>query len=126
MKFVLLITAPIDHSNAWHAYYFAKSALEQGHQVHPFFYNEGVNVANRLTLVHDTTNSLNQCWQNLAKQYTFELAVCVAAALRRGITDADNSHRHHLKGDNLSEGFTLTGLGTLTDLIIHSDRFLQF
>ena len=50
----------------------------------------------------------------------------MAAALRRGITDADNSHRHHLKGDNLSEGFTLTGLGTLTDLMIHTDRFLQF
>ncbi|HNL80822.1 MAG TPA: DsrE family protein, partial [Agitococcus sp.] len=64
--------------------------------------------------------------QNLAKQHQLELAVCVAAALRRGITDADNSHRHHLQGDNLAEGFTLTGLGTLTDLMINSDRFLQF
>ncbi|HMY82133.1 MAG TPA: sulfurtransferase complex subunit TusD, partial [Agitococcus sp.] len=126
MKFVLLITAPIESSNAWHAYYFAKTALEQGHQVSPFFYNDGVTVATRLILNHDNANSLNQCWQNLAKQHQLELAVCVAAALRRGITDADNSHRHHLQGDNLADGFTLTGLGTLTDLMINSDRFLQF
>lgn len=126
MKFVLLITAPIENSNAWHAYYFAKTALEQGHQVSPFFYSEGVTVANRLILSHDSANSLNQYWQNLAKQHQLELAVCVAAALRRGITDADNSRHHHLQGDNLCQGFTLTGLGTLTDLMIHSDRFLQF
>jgi len=79
MKFVLLITAPIDHSNAWHAYYFAKNALEQGHQVSPFFYNEGVNVANRLILAHDQAKSLTKFWQDLAKQYCESISISMSS-----------------------------------------------
>ena len=48
MIFVLLITAPPAHASAWHAYYFAESALAQGHHIKPFFYGDGVSIANRL------------------------------------------------------------------------------
>jgi len=126
MIFVLLITAPVSHSNAWHSYYFAQSALQQGHTIKTFFYGNGVEVANRLLCPAQDALNLSQLWQQLAAEYHFELAVCVAAALRRGISDAENSHRHHLQGDNLAQGFSLTGLGTLTELLLTSDRTLSF
>ena len=96
MIFVLLITAPVSHSNAWHSYYFAQSALQQGHTIKPFFYGNGVEVANRLLCPAQDALNLSQLWQQLAAEYHFELAVCVAAALRRGISDADNAKRHQL------------------------------
>ena len=126
MNFVLLITAPISHPNAWHGYYFAQSALKQGHQVQIFFYCDGVQVANQLLCPPQDTLNLSQLWQQLAQEYQLELAVCVAAALKRGITDKDNAHRHHLQGHNLAQGFNLVGLGTLTEWLITADRHLSF
>ncbi len=67
-----------------------------------------------------------QLWRNLADIHQFELPVCVAAALRRGITDADNAHRHQLEGENLQTGFNLAGLGVLTEGLITGDRVLSF
>jgi tRNA 2-thiouridine synthesizing protein D len=126
MRFVLLITAPISHHNAWHGYYFAQAALEQGHCVQVFFYGDGVQVANRLLCPAQDALNLSQLWQHLAQKYHIELAVCVAAALKRGISDADNAKRHHLQGHNLAQGFTLTGLGTLTEWLLSADRHLSF
>lgn len=126
MIFVLLITAPISHSNAWHSYYFAQAALKQGHSVHAFFYGDGVEIANRLLCPAQDALNLSQLWQDLAQEYQIELAVCVAAALKRGITDADNAKRHHLQGDNLAQGFSLVGLGTLTEWLLSADRHLSF
>ena len=96
MIFVLLITAPPTHTSAWHAYYFAESALAQGHHIKPFFYGDGVAIANRLLCPAQDEISLAQLWCNLADIHGFELPVCVAAALRRGICDADNAHRHQV------------------------------
>jgi tRNA 2-thiouridine synthesizing protein D len=126
MIFVLLITAPPAHISAWHAYYFAESALTQGHEIKPFFYGDGVAVANRLLCPAQDEISLVQLWRNLADIHQFELPVCVAAALRRGISDADNAHRHQLEGDNLQTGFSLAGLGVLTEGLITADRVLSF
>ena len=126
MIFVLLITAPPAHASAWHAYYFAESALAQGHHIKPFFYGDGVGIANRLLCPTQDEISLAQLWCNLADIHTFELPVCVAAALRRGICDADNAHRHHLTGDNLDSHFVLAGLGILTEGLMTANRVLSF
>jgi tRNA 2-thiouridine synthesizing protein D len=126
MIFVLLITAPPAHISAWHAYYFAESALAQGHKIRPFFYGDGVGVANRLLCPAQDELSLAQLWRNLADIHQFELPVCVAAALRRGLTDTDNAHRHQLEGDNLDTHFVLAGLGVLTEGLITADRVLSF
>ena len=126
MIFVLLITAPPAHASAWHAYYFAESALAQGHHIKPFFYGDGVSIANRLLCPAQDEISLAQLWCNLADIHGFELPVCVAAALRRGICDADNAYRHHLTGDNLDSHFVLAGLGVLTEGLMTADRVLSF
>ena len=49
-----------------------------------------------------------------------------AAALRRGICDADNAYRHHLTGDNLDSHFVLAGLGILTEGLMTANRVLSF
>ena len=126
MIFVLLITAPPAHVSAWHAYYFAESALAQGHELRVFFYGDGVGIANRLLCPAQDELSLAQLWRNLAATHHLELPVCVAAALRRGVTDAENAHRHHLHGDNLDPAFSLAGLGVLTEGLITADRVLSF
>lgn len=126
MVFVLLITAPGTHPNAWHAYYFARAALAQGHSVKPFFYGDGIAVANRLSCPAQDELNLAQLWAELAAKYQFELPVCVAAALKRGVTDGENAKRHHVEGENLHPAFTLAGLGTLAEGLIEADRSLSF
>ncbi|PTQ88299.1 sulfurtransferase complex subunit TusD [Agitococcus lubricus] len=126
MTFVLLITAPHTHSNAWHAYYFAETALRQGHSLHLFFYSDGVRVANRLNYYPQGEQNLAECWQTLKQQYALSLSVCITASLKHGLSDVDNSHRHHLLGDNLHPAFELVGLGTLTDVMLQSDRLISF
>ncbi len=126
MIFVLLITASPAHVSAWHAFYFAEAALAQGHEVRVFFYGDGVGIGNRLLCPAQDERSLAQLWRHLAATYHLELPVCVAAALRRGISDSENAHRHHLNGDNLDLAFTLAGLGVLTEGLITADRVLSF
>lgn len=126
MVFVLLITAPPGHANAWHGYYFARAALAQGHTVKPFFYGDGVGVANRLLSPAQDELNLGELWATLAEHYRLELPVCIAAALRRGITDDANAKRHHLDADNLHPRFTLAGLGALAESLITTDRTLNF
>jgi len=126
MVFVLLITAPPTHPNAWHSYYFAEAALANGHSIKPFFYADAVMVANRLLCPANDEKNVAQLWLTLAQSHGFELPVCIAAALRRGISDVDNATRHHLQGDNLQHGFTLAGLGLLTEGLINADRVISF
>lgn len=126
MRFVLLITAAPEHSNAWHARHFAEAALSAGHSVLPFFYGNAVRTANRLACPPQDEPDLGALWAGLAESHDVELPVCVAAALRRGVTDGDNAQRHHLHGDNLHPAFTLAGLGQLVEALSGADRILSF
>lgn len=126
MHIVLLITAAPEHPNAWHALHAASAMLSAGHTLSLFFYGDGVSVANRLRLVAQDEASLAGHWETLAVAHGLELAVCIAAAMRRGVTDADNAARHHLDGDSLHPAFTLAGLGLMTEMITQADRCLTF
>ena len=91
-----------------------------------FFYADAANIANRFRWQSADQMNLTKAWQNLAQEFDLVLPVCVSTALSRGISDADNSVRHHLEGDNLANGFTLVGLSELTLMMQNSERFLQF
>ena len=54
------------------------------------------------------------------------LHICVAAALRRGITDAQEAQQLSLPAHNLQPGFTLSGLGALAEAALTCDRMVQF
>ena len=52
--------------------------------------------------------------------------LCVAAAQRRGILDADEAKRNGKDGDNIAPGFRISGLGQLIEAGIQSDRVVVF
>ncbi len=128
MKFTIQVSeGPYNHQASDSAYQFAKAALEKGHEIYRvFFYHDGVNNATRLTTPpQDDRNVVNR-WSALAEEHNLDLVVCVAAAQRRGIADADESKRNGKDADNIAPGFRISGLGQLIEGGIQSDRLVIF
>lgn len=128
MIFSLLVYgAPHSHQAAESAYRFAVSALNQGHGIHRiFFYGDGVHNGSALASPPQDECDLPARWQALAEQHELDLVVCIAAAVRRGVLDANEAQRYEKPGHNLRAGFELSGLGQLAEAAIHSDRLITF
>ena len=128
MKLAVMVNeGPYQHQSADSAYQFAKAALDKGHEItRVFFYHDGVNNGTRLTTPpQDDRNVVNR-WSELAKEHNLDLVLCVAAAQRRGIADADEARRNGKNADNIAEGFRISGLGQLIEAGIQSDRLVTF
>jgi tRNA 2-thiouridine synthesizing protein D len=52
--------------------------------------------------------------------------VCIAAAQRRGILDENEAKRQGKDGNNIAEGFRISGLGQLIEAGIQSERMVIF
>ncbi len=128
MKFGILVNAgPYQHQACDSALNFTRAVLARGHRVlRVFFYHDGVNVATRLAVPPQDDRDLGAAWQALAREHGLDLVVCVAAAQRRGILDADERTRHGRDADNLAEGFRIAGLGQLVEATADADRFVVF
>ena len=128
MRYALLVTGPAyGTQQASSALQFARALLEEGHElISIFFYREGVYNANQLTAPASDEFDLVRAWQSLHQQYRVALHICVAAALRRGVTDEAEAHRLGLPGFNLQPGFSLSGLGALAEAALTCDRVVQF
>ena len=61
-----------------------------------------------------------------ADKHTLDLVVCIAAAQRRGILDANEAKRQGKDGDNIAPGFRISGLGQLIEAGIQADRLVVF
>ncbi|WP_117085060.1 sulfurtransferase complex subunit TusD, partial [Klebsiella pneumoniae] len=73
---------------------FARAVLQEGHELLSiFFYREGVYNANQLTAPASDEFDLVRAWQALHDEHGVSLHICVAAALRRGITDAQEAQQ---------------------------------
>ena len=94
--------------------------------LHVFFYADAAHTANRLRWQSAEQINLTQEWQALAEQYQLALPVCVSTALSRGVSDADNSERHQLQGENLAGGFHLVGLSELAIMMQSNCRLIAF
>lgn len=106
---------------------FARALLAAGHRIITvFFYQDGVLNANRYTSPAGDEVDLVRAWQAFGRQHEVPLQVCVAAALRRGITDEREAGQRDLRGHNLQPGFTLSGLVSLAQAVAECDRFIQF
>lgn len=128
MKFTIQVNeGPYTHQASDTAYNFATAALAAGHEIYRvFFYHDGVNNATRLTTPpQDDRNVINR-WSELAAKHSLDLVVCVAAAQRRGIADADEAKRNGKNADNIAPGFRISGLGQLIEGGIQSDRLVVF
>lgn len=128
MRFAILVTGPAYGSQqASSALQFSQAVIEEGHTLESvFFYREGVHNANLLTSPASDEFDLVRAWQQLHQQHGVELHICVAAALRRGVTDAEQATQHGLPSYNLQPGFMLSGLGALAQASLTCDRTVQF
>ncbi|MEX9253992.1 sulfurtransferase complex subunit TusD [Pseudenterobacter timonensis] len=118
MRFALMVTGPAyGTQQASSALQFAQALLTAGHELKSvFFYREGIYNANQLTAPASDEFDLVRAWQALNEHHGVELHICVAAALRRGVTE----------GANLQPGFSLSGLGALAQAALTCDRMVQF
>ncbi|MFJ5340242.1 sulfurtransferase complex subunit TusD [Pectobacterium sp. CHL-2024] len=128
LSYCLLVTGPAyGTQQASSALQFAQALLAEGHRLKSvFFYREGVLNANQLTSPANDEFDLVRAWQQLGETHQVTLNVCVAAALRRGVTDAQQATQLNLAGANLQPGFALSGLGELAQSVLTCDRVIQF
>ncbi|MCZ4060002.1 sulfurtransferase complex subunit TusD [Pantoea sp. LMR881] len=128
MRYTLLVTGPAyGTQQASTALQFARALLAAGHQLDSiFFYREGVMNANQLTAPASDEYDLVRAWQTLHIEEGVALNICVAAALRRGVTDEQEANRLQLAGNNLQPGFEMSGLGALAEAALTCDRMVQF
>ncbi|NTV26603.1 MAG: sulfurtransferase complex subunit TusD [Chlorobiaceae bacterium] len=113
---ILLKEGPYNHQAADTAYKFAEAAIARGHRVDAIFlYNDGVlNVTRHMDPPQDDRHIASR-WDELNKKHGVEVLACIAASKRRGINN-----------DVIIEGGEITGLGTLTDIAIRTDRLVTF
>lgn len=128
MKLALAVHgSPYSSQAAGTALRFARAAVAGGHEVYRvFFYHDGVQTGSALAVPPQDEPSPLAGWVELAEQANVELAVCIAAALKRGLVDADEQQRYDLPGCNLHPAFAIVGLGQLLDAILSTDRFVTF
>jgi tRNA 2-thiouridine synthesizing protein D len=69
---------------------------------------------------------IQKAWSELAEQHGIDLVICIAAAQRRGLMDADEAKRQNLDANNIAPGFRISGLGQLIEGAIQSDRTIVF
>ncbi|PWC11645.1 sulfurtransferase complex subunit TusD [Brenneria roseae subsp. americana] len=128
LSYCLLVTGPAyGTQQASSAFQFAQAVLTEGHRLESvFFYREGVLNANQLTSPASDEFDLVRAWRRLGQEHDVALNVCIAAALRRGVTDRQQAEQLKLGSANLQAGFTLSGLGTLAQSVLVCDRVIQF
>ncbi|ALB69135.1 sulfurtransferase complex subunit TusD [Cronobacter muytjensii] len=128
MRFALMVTGPAyGTQQASSALQFAKALLAEGHSLESvFFYREGVYNANQLTAPASDEFDLVRAWEQLHNENGVALHICVAAALRRGVTDEKEARQQGLAGANLQPGFVLSGLGALAEAALTCDRVVEF
>ncbi len=128
MKYTVMINeGPYQHQASDSALQFVRAALEKGHEIfRVFFYHDGVNNGTRLSVPPKDDRLVQQEWSDLAKEHDLDLVICIAAAQRRGLMDADEAKRQGLDADNIIDGFRISGLGQLIEGGIQSDRTIVF
>jgi tRNA 2-thiouridine synthesizing protein D len=124
---ILVNEGPYQHQSADSAYQFAKAVLAKGHTIFRiFFYHDGVNNATRLTIPPQDDRNVVERWTKLAQEHNLDLVVCIAAAQRRGLLDANEAKRNGKNADNIADGFRISGLGQLIEAGIQADRLVVF
>ena len=128
MKLSILVNeGPYQHQAADSAMQFTKAALEKGHDIfRVFFYNDGVNNGTRFGVPPQDDRNITEQWTSLAKAHEMDLVVCIAAAQRRGNLDENEAKRQGKDGNNIADGFRISGLGQLIEAGIQSDRTVIF
>ena len=107
MKYTIMVNeGPYQHQSADTALQFTRAALEKGHEIfRVFFYHDGVNNGTRLSVPPADDRLIQKSWSELAEKHGLDLVICIAAAQRRGLMDADEAKRQGLDANNIAPGF---------------------
>ena len=127
MKFAISLFAPAHAPSSRRALLFAQAVLAGGHEiVRLFFYQDAVQVASANVVTPQDEQDLPQAWREFVAEHQLDGVVCIAAALRRGVLDAQEAGRYGRPAANLAEGWALSGLGQLHDAVQTADRLVCF
>lgn len=127
MKFAINICAGPSSQASYSALQFCQAALDAGHSIgRVFFYSDGVYNANELLSPPSDEVNTQQRWQQLAQAHQLDLVVCIAAAVRRGVLNAEEAARYDKANTNLSPPFQVSGLGQLVEAAVECDRCISF
>lgn len=127
MKFAIALFSAAHAPSSRRALLFAQAALAGGHEiVRLFFYQDGVyNAANSIVTPQDEQD-LPREWRDFVEQHQLDGVVCIAAALRRGVLNADEAQRYQRTAVNVEAPWELSGLGQLHDAVQAADRLICF
>lgn len=128
MKFSIVIySAPYSSESAATALRFAKSLIQQDHELYRlFFFGDGVHNTSKLTVVAQDELNLQQQWNELIQEHGIDSVICVSSALRRGVLNQTEADRHELSMASAFESSEVAGLGQLIDATLNSDRVINF
>lgn len=128
MKYGILINeGPYQHQATDTAYQFCKAAVAKGHEIFRiFFYHDGVNNATDLAVPPQDDRNITANWVKFAEENNIDMVVCIAAAQRRGLLDANEAERQGKRTDNIAPVFRISGLGQLVEAGIECDRLVTF
>ncbi|MEE1950255.1 sulfurtransferase complex subunit TusD [Pseudomonas alcaligenes] len=127
MKFAIALFAPAHAPSSRRALRFAQAALDGGHEiVRLFFYQDGVHSASGNVVSPQDELDLPHEWREFVQQYQLDAVVCIAAALRRGVLNAEEAQRYGKPAANLEAPWELSGLGQLHEAAQLADRLISF
>ena len=128
MKFAIVVHgAPYSDQAARSAYLFARSVIDEGHEIYRvFFYHDGVYNANLLSVPPQDEVHIESEWANLGREHQLDMVVCISSALRRGMLNETESNRYERDGTSMNPVFTVAGLCQLIDAAIQADKLVTF
>jgi len=127
MKFAIALFAPSHAPSSRRALRFAQAALDGGHQIaRLFFYQDGVHSASGNIASPQDELDLSGEWRTFVQQHKLDAVVCIAAALRRGVLNAEEAQRYNKPAANLEAPWELSGLGQLHEAAQMADRLVCF
>lgn len=127
MKFAIALYSAAHAPSSRRALLFAQAAVAGGHEiVRLFFYQDGVYSASNNIVAPQDEQDIARQWREFVSQHQLDGVVCIAAALRRGVLNAEEAARYQRSAVNLEAPWALSGLGQLHDAIQDADRLICF
>lgn len=127
MKFAIALFSPPHAPASRRALRFAEAVLAGGHEiVRLFFYRDGVyNASSALVAPQDEADLAAQ-WRAFVSNHQLDAVVCIAAALRRGVLNAEEAGRYGREAVSVTAPWELSGLGQLHEAAQMADRLVCF
>ena len=127
MKFAIALFSAAHAPSSRRALLFAQAALTGGHEiVRLFFYQDGVYNASGSVVTPQDELDLPRQWRTFVTEHRLDGVVCIAAALRRGVLNAEEAGRYQRDAVAVGAPWELSGLGQLHDAVQDADRLICF